>query len=232
MPPLSLLHQQGIGPLRTGSEFLVHFGAELIFTAIVMVLCAVIYFKTKELYALSNHKGIKYFRTGFLFFGLAYLARFVMILFQISAWHLDVFFPRIILLLLFLVPVGYVSTMAFFYLAYSLVWKKIPYKLFVIGSNVIALGVSILALLLISPIIIALAQIPLLIIILLYVASKHKHKKNQAIITYLFIGLLWLLNIFFLGPRNVLPLEVNLFLLAASAGLFIYLLVKVLKWTK
>ncbi|MCK5698593.1 MAG: hypothetical protein KAH93_02010, partial [Candidatus Aenigmarchaeota archaeon] len=48
------------------------FGIELAYTFIVVVLCFLVYYKTREIYDLTGYKGIKYFRRAFLFFGLAY----------------------------------------------------------------------------------------------------------------------------------------------------------------
>ncbi len=37
-----------------------------------------IFYKTKEIYELSNHRGIKYFRLTFMFFALSFLMKVVM----------------------------------------------------------------------------------------------------------------------------------------------------------
>ena len=51
-------------------------GAELIYSFVIILCSLLIYFETKELYELSSHKGIKYFRRSFLFFGIAYFVRY------------------------------------------------------------------------------------------------------------------------------------------------------------
>ena len=51
-------------------------GSELIYTLIIIIMCGIIYFKTKEIFDLTKHKGIGFFRNTFLFFALSYLMRF------------------------------------------------------------------------------------------------------------------------------------------------------------
>ena len=50
-------------------------GSEIIYSFVIIVCSLMIYFATKELYELSKHKGIKYFRLSFLFFAIAYFFR-------------------------------------------------------------------------------------------------------------------------------------------------------------
>ncbi|MCB9370376.1 hypothetical protein H6501_02145 [Candidatus Woesearchaeota archaeon] len=47
-------------------------GFELFFISLIVLSSCIIFFRTKEIYQLSEHKGIGFFRKGFLFFGLAY----------------------------------------------------------------------------------------------------------------------------------------------------------------
>src|SRR4030042_1399496 len=100
-------------------------GTEIIYSFVIIICSLMVYFGTRELYELSSYKGIKYFRQAFLFFAVAYFFRsfikFVMDYFKISR-ILD-FSPMIFgqfSLLLFM----YFSSMAVFYLIYSLMWKK------------------------------------------------------------------------------------------------------------
>ena len=53
---------------------------ELTFATIIVVASLIIYLRTKELYELSEHKGIKYFRNTFLFFALAAQKLMIMVL--------------------------------------------------------------------------------------------------------------------------------------------------------
>src|SRR3989339_145081 len=51
------------------------FMLEILYSFVIIVCSLMIYFGTKELYELSSHKGIKYFRLSFLFFAIAYFFR-------------------------------------------------------------------------------------------------------------------------------------------------------------
>lgn len=51
---------------------------EIFFLLITTISCFLIYFMTKELYELTEHKGIKYFRRGFLFIAIANLGLVIM----------------------------------------------------------------------------------------------------------------------------------------------------------
>lgn len=55
--------------------FIAGFSAEIIYSFVIIVCSLMIYFGTREIYRLSQHKGIKYFRTAFLFFAFAYFSR-------------------------------------------------------------------------------------------------------------------------------------------------------------
>lgn len=58
------------------------FGTEIFFTIIVILSAILIYYKTKDLYKLSTHKGIKYFRKGFLFIGFGHILMLLNIIFR------------------------------------------------------------------------------------------------------------------------------------------------------
>jgi len=68
---------------------------DAIYTFIIILVCGIIYAKTRELYALTGHKGIHYFRNVFLFFALSYFFSFL-----VSAPRLwrDVMYGRFIVM--------------------------------------------------------------------------------------------------------------------------------------
>ena len=96
----------------------VMFGIELGFTVIAVIFCFLIYFKTKEIYELTKYKGIRYFRGAFLFFGLSYVMRFLFSLVLLSRIAFDFFLPRHLIMPLFILPLGYLSTVGIFYLIF------------------------------------------------------------------------------------------------------------------
>ncbi len=88
---------------------------EILYALAVSLVCMVIVVKTDRFFRLSLHTGIRYFRNAFLFFGLAFIARYVFgVLYDFNAdyiYAVKFFFE-------------YLLVMAGFFLFYSLVWKK------------------------------------------------------------------------------------------------------------
>jgi len=131
MPPIQLTGRVvGEGFRRGLGRFTdIGFGTEILYSFIIIVCSLMIYFGTKELYELTSHKGIKYFRQTFLFFAIAYSFR-SFIKFALSYFNVQAIFeisPRLfgfaigqITIFLFM----YFGAMAIFYLLYSVMWKK------------------------------------------------------------------------------------------------------------
>ena len=124
----------------------VRFSTELVYTVIIVLLCFIIYFKTKDMYELTKYKGIQYFRNAFLFFGFAYIVRFLFHMVKLSNITFDLFIPMREIGPFLLVFTTYFSTMAIFYLFYSAIWKKIKTKHFYAVSNVVAIFLALGAL--------------------------------------------------------------------------------------
>ena len=88
---------------------------ELLYALLIASICFIIFLKTDKFFRLSLHHGIKYFRNAFLFYGVAFVTRYIFGVF--SDFSIDysdilrVFFE-------------YFLIMAGFFLLYSLVWKK------------------------------------------------------------------------------------------------------------
>jgi hypothetical protein len=82
------------------------------------LVCFFIYYKTKEIYELTSHRGIGYFRFGFLFFGLSSLVLFVMSI--LGAFNFEFrFFLRFIIIF---------QLVGVLYLLFSLFYKKLKYE--------------------------------------------------------------------------------------------------------
>lgn len=89
---------------------------EILYALAISLICAVIVFKIDRFYRLSTHQGIRYFRNAFFFYGIAFIARYVLGFFSdISNNYL--YAIQIIF--------EYFLVMAGFFLFYSLIWKKI-----------------------------------------------------------------------------------------------------------
>ncbi|MFH1052903.1 MAG: hypothetical protein V1740_00645 [Candidatus Woesearchaeota archaeon] len=210
------------------------YGIEFIYTILVVILCALVYFKTKEAYDLTKYKGIKYFRNAFLFFGLAYLARFLLHIITFTVFAFDFFVPRRLFFPIAMIPVGYLSTLAIFYLTYSLVWKKINYPYFFLFSNIIAILVSIAAFVSRSHILLTGLQIILLLFTGVISLSKHSKgkKKYHARGLYLLITIFWVISLFLIGPNRFLPYEIKALFQVLSIIVFFTIYYKVIKWIK
>ena len=102
------------------------FRIELYYSLVVIVICTAIFLKTHKLYQLSSHKGLKYFRNTFLFFGLTYLFKIIS-RFLIFVSHDVGVLP---FLLGFRMISIYASLAAVLYLAYSMVWKDLEKSVF------------------------------------------------------------------------------------------------------
>ena len=220
---------QGLGRLmELGIE------TEIIYSFVIIVCSLMIYFGTKELYGLSSHKGIKYFRQSFLFFALAYFFRsFIkIILLYFGRNELINFLPIFGSITLFIFM--YFSSMAIFYLLYSVMWKKWDTnskKIYLF--HLLALVIAILSILFRNPFIYFSINFLLLffVIFTFHISrnqSKEKKRKQGLHIIYTLLFLFWVLNIMdILIPKFFKTFQ--LFIYLTSSGIFLAMLYKVLK---
>lgn len=209
-------------------------GMELIYSFVIIACSLMIYFSTKEVYELSSHKGIKYFRFAFLFFAMAFLFRFFIRLLFMFFNITNMFkFSHMIVgsftLFLFL----FASSMAIFYLLYSLIWKK-----WNLNSNGIyafyflAFIISIISISTKNIIILLSLQFILFsfVAILSYFSHKiPKKKKNpQLHLIYLLLFAFWVFNILDILVPNFLALF-QIFIYLISLGIFLFITYKVLR---
>ena len=208
-------------------------GTELIYSFVIIACCLIIYFSTKELYNLTKYQGIKYFRQAFLFFAVAFFFRsfikFIVILFNSNTlFDIAPKFFAIITMLLFM----YFSSMAIFYLFYSVIWKKYNKKWVVYALHIFALIVSgasmvfnnILIYLILNIIIILSA---IILIIYAYNKKPKSKKTSQLFLIYFLLLVFWILNTIDLFIPNFLqPTQLLVYFL--SIGVFFAILYKVL----
>jgi hypothetical protein len=204
---------------------------DAVYTLLVTIFCLIIYFKTKEAYSLTKHKGIKYFRNSFLFLGLAYISRLIFQIVLISGIFQGIITGRA-LFMITIALVGYFSTMAILLLILSSLWKKS--KWFIVVFNVIAISVSMVTILTTSPLILVWTQLGLfLIAIILSLIFHSKSKKLTSIrIVYFLLFVFWLINMFFLQPRTFMPTELKSIIHLVSIAVFAIILYKVSKLIK
>ncbi len=212
------------------------FGAEILYSFIIIACSLMIYFGTKELYELSSHKGIKYFRLAFLFFAFAYFSRSfikfiitsfdIKIISDISPRALGAVFGTITIFIFM-----YFSAMAIFYLLYSVMWKKWKSKT-IYNFHALALIMASATVILRTPLIYLAINLILLFFVTLtyYISRKQSHKKNSLHIIYILLFIFWTINILDILIPNFFQ-SVQLFIYLASSGVFLAILYKVLKKT-
>lgn len=203
---------------------------ESFFSAAIVFLSSMIYLRTKELYDLSKHKGIKYFRQGFLFFGLTFLIILIIPLFKergVPIWASN----QIMILNSLIV---FFETVAILSLLYSMLWKKINYNKISLGIYVFAAIISLLELFKIS--IIQNFIHPILFLIALLMSLYHyvfTKKKKHFSIHLMYILLFLSLMIHNIGKSLIrIETEIAIILYSLSVMLFGLIFYKVWKSTK
>ena len=210
------------------------FGTEILFTIIAVISCFLIYFKTRESYELTKHEGIKYFRGAFLFFGLSYVLRFLFMLALLSRIAFDFILPRSMLAPLFILPLGYFSTIGIFYLIFSTVWKRFKGKSLLIFGHSTAIFLSAISFFTRSHVILLFFQSALLLIgiVLSAVMHKRERKVSQIRVLYLLVSALWLINLWIVDRPRPFSFEMDIFFELVSLAVFIVIYHKISKWVK
>ncbi len=204
---------------------------EMLYSIFVILMCSLIYFKTKEIYELSNHKGIKYFRIAFVFFGITYLTRllfqFYLTYLNTMPWHGIKFY--IINMLIFV----FTSSMAIITLTYSTVWKKFKLNGYkeVLALYVVAILIVLSFLFTRSLFIFFISQIILFIIAIFmsFISAKKSKKKSLSSfhVIYFLLFLFWICNIaLMISVRFISHLKFPLY--ALSSLIFLLITYKVI----
>jgi hypothetical protein len=174
-------------------------GLEILFLTMVLSISITIYKITKEPYQITGHKGIKYFRNAFLFFGIAYLFRF---LFYFLSYvynyelinYLDLS-PRMLgggSIIIY----AFTSSVALISLLYALSYNKFKktempeYYIYFIAAIISIASFFVFNIILITHVIIA------IVIILSITLQKNILKNNALGFAYIGLALFWILSIF------------------------------------
>lgn len=218
-------------PLRFSNPIFIQM--ELIYTLLIIFFCILIYFKTKEIYDLSKHKGIFYFRTTFLFLATSYFIRFIMIILKLNLsrpMNTSSYF------FLFGILITYTSTLAIISLFLSNCWKKFKSKYIYYYANLVALLISIISYVLHEPQIMVLIQLILFITTISLAIKTHNNKKNKhfsnLIIIYILLFLFWFIGMMPLGMKLQIPFEYIIPTQILSILIFIIIYFKVRKKIK
>lgn len=210
------------------------FAAEIVFTIIAVAFCFLIYFKTREIYELTRHDGIKYFRGAFFFFGLSYVVRFLFGLVLLSMIAFDFIVPREMFGPLFILLLGYFSTIGIMYLIFSSVWKKFKSKNLLIAGHGIAILLSIVSFIARSHLILLYFQSALLILAVVLSSILHKREKkiSRIRVLYFLVSVLWLINLWIIDRRRPFSFGMEIFFQIISLAVFILIYRKISKWVK
>ncbi len=208
------------------------FTAELLFTVAAVIFCFAIYYKTRESYELTKYEGIKYFRDAFLFFGLSYVTRFLFSLLLLSRVAFDIILLQNIFVPLFILPLGYFSTIAISYLIFSLIWKRYKNKYLIVFGHGVAVLLPLVSFLTRSHAILLVLQSLLLVtaVILALLMHKEGKKVTQVRILYFLVLALWLINLWMIGPRRLFTVKISSQVI--SLIVFVTLYQKIAKWVK
>ncbi len=213
-------------------------GAEIFYSFVIIVCSLMIYFGTKELYDLSAYKGIKYFRMAFLFFAIAYFFRsFIKLILIYFTTGLAYFSPiafgttGILTQILFL----YFSSMAIFYLLYSVMWKKWknrPHMIYLFHA--LAVIIALVGAFSGSPAVYLALDVFLLLVVglVVYISYQNRGKKkgNNLYLIYLLLLIFWVLNII----DTLIPVffqGFQIFIYMVSTLVFLLILYRVIKKT-
>jgi len=94
---------------------------KLVYAFIVILACFLIVLKTHKLFRISLHRGIRYFRNAFFFYGIAFAIRYFLSFFlSFDKAFIEYGFLINLLFEYFLIMAGFV-------LLYSLLWRKIDF---------------------------------------------------------------------------------------------------------
>ena len=226
--------QQGLGQ-GLGRLMNLGIGSEIIYSFVIIVCSLMIYYATKELYKLTKHKGIKYFRLSFLFFALAYFFRsFIkIILFYFNKQEIRTILPIFGNLTLFIFV--YFSVIAIFYLIYSVIYKKYKQKYILPLAHIIAIIISLIMTISGFPLPLYLLLNLLLLVFIGFTVytAYHQSKKKKHLnlyVIYLLLSIFWIFNIVdIIVPSFFQTFQLLIYLL--SAGIFLTILYKVLRQT-
>lgn len=213
------------------------FSIEIFSTIIIAVLAMIIFYKTREIDFLSGKKSIKLFRYSFLFFGLAYIMRFLLMTSKATITLMDLARYLNRTTTAFITPfMVFFSLIAIMFLTTSLI-KKIREK-HNIAAYVVFIGliISIISFLSQEIILVVLVQFFLVVtaLIILQIQKTHvRRRKNKFHIIYVLLLVNWILSIvIFIPLRIMIPHEWMLIPHIISISIFSIILQKINKWIK
>lgn len=209
------------------------FVVEVVFCAIVFILSFLIYYRLRETYKLTEYKGLHYFSSTFLFLGLAYFLRFlVLILLYDQSDFGSIWDPRSLMVFSIAFMI-YSSSASILYLIYSLAWKwseVFRNEALLHSLAIIFAVISIIH----RPISIFSIQIALLAILSVVIVLNYRsHEGDRKAVVgkvyplYILLFLFWIFNL--LLPFRVVSFDFRIGIYALSVAVLCIIGYKVLR---
>ncbi len=187
------------------------FPAEIIYTLIVVVSCSIVAYKANAFYRLSHHEGLRHFRNTFVYFGLAYLVRYVeyVVLGDVASWmH---------------IPFGFLMSIAGFSLIRSMEWKCVSRPWWLL-TYAIAVLIPVLDLIVGIPYFLFLSQIALFTYGVILAKQRYQPNARGVRQVHLIVMVLFLLGwiVNFIGQMlyNTYPVIV-LYVYVITSAIFV-----------
>lgn len=220
-----------------------HIIIEFVYMVLIIGTFLAIYFRTKEIEQLTSHKGIMLFRNIFLFFSLAYLVRFIHMIFIFVLGQNGLRADPLLHIVL-LIPVSLLSNMALLFLLATVTIKslnvindysKIKIISFIFLTSLILIIPTIIFR---SPNIQILIQLALIIgagIHLLSCKQKNKSKKSGGFfnnkLLFILISFFWVLSLV-ISEKSLRTFDLRLIAYGVSLVIFALIYFRVHKRLK
>ncbi len=201
-------------------------GLEAVYFSVIFVACFLIYRRLRSVYKLTDYPGFYLFANIFLFLGLAYLMRCIVVILLASGVVLeDKPFEGVRgIMLLSLTFLAYTSSASILYAIYSLLWSRFSVHSGEVIIHVISLlaGISVLFFRLLPAFLIF--QLFLVLTLLIAILVNYRYyssgKIRKVYPIYLLLFIFWLLN-FSLALGLLRELKFLIYALSATLVLMI-----------
>ncbi|OIO66422.1 hypothetical protein COY28_04745 [Candidatus Woesearchaeota archaeon CG_4_10_14_0_2_um_filter_57_5] len=214
MPGMSMLHYYGphMGPPLPAITL------ELLYLLIILGLCAYVYVRLKDIASLSKHKGIFHFSNIFLYFGIAYLVRSVLVIMPLLRQEFLIPWPRQWMSVAMAV-VFYSSTMAAFSTVLAAMYRRIKEPDWLqLALHIVSAVLAFVAWLSRSyPLLLIIQSVIMLGAIVAILLDTRMHSHNK--VTYILLFIFWLCNVL-LTARWLLPPSSQALFYALSIAVF------------
>ncbi|UCD03640.1 MAG: hypothetical protein JSW73_03810 [Candidatus Woesearchaeota archaeon] len=212
------------------------FAIEIIYFLIIAALCLAIFLRTREIYKLTGHRSIGFFRNIFLYFTIGYFFRFLHLAIIIAKMNTGLvpLFHRFNFIF-----IGYFSTLAVFNICLATLAKKIKFSdiQIIIWTQTIAIVSSIILFMTKSLGFIVLIQMTIFIVTLIYslVTSKRPTLSSKLFssnsITYGMLFMFWVISVI-LFNRRMFTMNMRIVLYIISILVFVSIFIRVHKRLK